>query len=508
MSISLIKNKIIIAIFGSLLIVFSALLFTGADFNYLLRAKNFLAEVNLNFQKDVSSLKKIFTAFAQEISPYFFPRYPQRLMYLADEISLAAGDLAFLNESLNNSLDECDCKFTQSQCSSTYGALTCLPLPGLSSVFGDPCKNRTEIKEKQSEISEKTKELTYLQNLLKKEMESGLRRELESLSPEEAEELRVNLEKILQDSQEVVSLAENNSNLPEDCSANRCLANCLPGSVTELDACFGVKGEQKPIEFRFKLGVGLNDLDLGQIRVRNINLSLPKEIEIARLGSLSTFNIAGEEFVIPIKEPQKTLRLQVPKPPSLPQPPSLTLGCPGAQPTTCTYAKPVWEEPWCYCDEGWRPLGANRTGEPKGDRGGDCADFSFESPNTKVYGYTGNETYGDWVYVAKDSCTEIGTREDGLANGPRDIIDQCQWQTEGTYKNPGGRSAWECDLTGQTGTLHGGIYRNVARTADDPEASNWWHLCAKCEEPCNGKPGEPGCPYYGTEYNQCSGKVE
>ncbi len=322
------KNKIIISLFLSLSIIVSAFLLTKVSFNFS-RAKIFLAEASLGFEKIIISLNKDISVFAQGISPFFFPNYPRRLIYLADEILLLGEDLVSLNESLNSSLSECDCKNAQSRCSNVSPGLDCLlPGAGLNSVLGDPCKNRKEIKTEQAEISEKIRELTILQNLLKKEMETGLERELATLDPETAEELRTNLENLLTETEDIVSLAENNQNLPDDCSANKCLANCLLGTILKLDSCFGVKGEQKPIILKFKLKTELKDLDLGEVRVKNVHLGLPEKIEISQLGSLSPFTISGEEFVIPLDNVQKTLKLQIPKLPTLPQSPSATLSCP------------------------------------------------------------------------------------------------------------------------------------------------------------------------------------
>jgi len=196
----------------------------------------------------------------------------------------------------------------------------------------------------------------------------------------------------------------------------------------------------------------------------------------------------------------------------------------------CTWALPVDQEPWCYCDEGGRPLGFERTGAPPGggnasllvlppdddgdddgdtslppttqppsssqcgyaDRGGDCADFSFDSPNRKVYGYTNNSPGGDVVYFAQGSCCETTETEDGDAVPPSGVISGCSWETGGDM------ATYECDLTGISGEIHAGVYHDEY----PGDVSTGWHVCA----PCNSS--DAGYPFYGTSYDQCNGKAQ
>lgn len=477
-------------------------------FSFPLFRKNVFSKLEFKLKKWFFSLRGNFSILAFEIPYYFYPRYPERLIYLIDELNYATQGLIDLSEKLKSEISKCSCQNTQGQCSGLLPGLELNLIPGFECspvglAFGDPCKNREEIEIRQTENFEKIQEINFLKELLQKELESGVEEELETLSEEEKEQIKNNLEIILKKSDEVITLAQKNLDLPNECSANNCKSVCLPGEITEFKACFGKKTAQKPIKFTLNFGVQLDDLNLGEIGIRNVNLHLPEEITISGLGKLSPFQISGKEIVLNLNDLPQEIKLQVPKTPLPTKTPSFSFSCPGASSlSVCTYAIEPWKEPWCYCKEGWRPLGANRTGDPKDGRGGDCADFSFESPQTKVYGYTGNKTHGEWVYIAKDSCSESGTKEDGLANGPTDIIDNCRWQTSGTYTSPGERSEWECDLTNVTGKIHGGVYRTTPRKSDDPNPSTWWHLCVKCD------PKDQGYPKYGTPYNQCENKVK
>lgn len=154
----------------------------------------------------------------------------------------------------------------------------------------------------------------------------------------------------------------------------------------------------------------------------------------------------------------------------------------------CTFAKPVDQEPWCYCKEGDRPLGFTRTGgEEKGDRGGDCGDFEFTSPVEEVYGYPNNSPGGDVVYFATGACNEGQEGEQWDATGPSGVI--CQWE-------PSDMGYLTCNV-GWGSSVHAGVYHNNAG-----DTATGWHVCA----PCN--PNDAGYPLYGTSYDQCNGKAQ
>jgi len=312
------KKKIILVLL--LLIVLSGFFLAKAD----------LKTTKLEFKKVITVLSNKFSVLGIEI-PYFFPRYPQRLIYLASEMSLVGEELVSLNKELNTSTEECNCKFAQSQC--LGGGLTCQP--GSVKAFGEPCLEREKIEERQSEIREKAEKLSVLKNLLVKEMETGLERELETLRPEVAEELKTKLNNLLTSSENIISLAEKNRKLPSNCSAENCGPVCNSGDVFKIKECLSAgTGEQKPIKLKFKEGVKLDNLKLGKLEFKSVNFSLPEEIPLSKLPELSPLVIPVPEMVIAYPETPvdklEDLELQLiilhPIQPSLPQPlPGMTL---------------------------------------------------------------------------------------------------------------------------------------------------------------------------------------
>lgn len=235
---------------------------------------------------------------------YSSPRYPRRLIYPLSEISQVSEQLVYLNEFLNNLMEKCDCQFAKSQCVGG-GRKDCQPGP--LKVFGDPCGERGKIQEKQLEIRGKIDQITYLRNLLKIEMETGLKRELETLRPEVGQELKSNLEKIINESEKIISLCEANRKLPTNCSTEGCSPICESSYISSFKS-----PEEERIEFlKIKAGVSLDNLKIGQIRIENINLSLPEEIQMPKIEDLS-ITIPSQEVVITF--PQTTIaKLQAKK---------------------------------------------------------------------------------------------------------------------------------------------------------------------------------------------------
>jgi len=299
---------------------------------------NLLSE-KLELRKIITLLNKKLLVLAQELfpySPYYFPRYPQRLMYLASEITSASQEVTGLNEELNSSVRECDCKFAQSRCE-IKGSI-CQPV----GTFGEICPEVEKIEEKEEKIRESANQLSFLQNLLEKEMESGLERELETLRPEVAAELKSNLEKLLNKNQEIIERAENNRNLSLDCSVKNCQSACQQQTIFKMKACLiGASGLQKPITLKFKAGVTLKDLELGEVKISSIQLGLPEELQLPILPKLSPLTISLSDIVInypevkvdEIKEKEildfslAPITFNIPQP-SLPLPPEITLSCP------------------------------------------------------------------------------------------------------------------------------------------------------------------------------------
>lgn len=172
------------------------------------------------------------------------------------------------------------------------------------------------------------------------------------------------------------------------------------------------------------------------------------------------------------------------------------------QQKTCTYAVPVDQEPWCYCDEGGRPLGETRNGDPsRGSgpaKGGDCADFTFISSNPMVYGYTNAVPAKDTVYVATDSCNEQhpeDNSDDPIKSSnevttPKNII----WQ----QNVPPLISHVNINLGSNIDKyIHAGVYHRQ----DANGGSTGWVICAQCSET------DENYPFYNTQYDQCSNKL-
>ena len=97
----------------------------------------------------------------------------------------------------------------------------------------------------------------------------------------------------------------------------------------------------------------------------------------------------------------------------------------------CTYGKPVWEEPWCYCEYGWRPLqgvhqpidfqcpsgGYNDSHCPSDDADANwnactnaCGVKSFTVPNSVYIStakmITNADTAGSMVFVGQNGCDD------------------------------------------------------------------------------------------------------
>lgn len=208
-------------------------------------------------------------------------------------------------------------------------------------VFGDPCKNnRPEIKNTQVKIQRREDQLSYLRKLLEKEMEWGLEGQLKEMDPDEAQDLRNQLEELLFLTQKIEDVSQKNISLVPGCSATKCQPTCQQGSGFSLSACLN-PGEQKPIELKIKVGVGLEDLRIDPVKIKNVNLALPKEIKLSSPGKLSSYKIPPPSATLTFPEVSIVdLRdKKILKPnsdsivfpslsPTLPKTPSLELSCP------------------------------------------------------------------------------------------------------------------------------------------------------------------------------------
>jgi hypothetical protein len=307
------KNQIVLILFLSLIIFIAGSL------------------IFFDLNSDKSKIKKAGLTIKNQVEawsqPYFTPHFPQRLMNLAAEKAITSQGLLAFNEKLERMASQCDCRYVESQCVQTR--IRCKI--GEIKTFGDPCPDRERIEEQQREVKVGIKRLSDLQMILKKEMEMGLEEELATLRPDVAEELRTNLNKLLQTSQEISAIAQKNSKLPADCLAEKCQAACRQGISFRLEACLN-PGQQKPMEVVFDIGVGLDDLKLGEVGIKNINLNLPQEINFPiSLDNIPSFTIPLPDLrinfpEIPIAELRKTGTLKgLETRPIIFQPPSPTL---------------------------------------------------------------------------------------------------------------------------------------------------------------------------------------
>lgn len=278
---------------------------------------------------------------AQGAPLFYFPKFPTRLVYLVAEITAISEKLVTSNEEWSNFINTFDCRYAQSQCVQTTKELpgggrqsTCEPGPikvfGRISPTPGPMGNFDETEatpeEKRSAINDLNIKLASLEETLKGEIEIGLEKQLKTLRPEDAQLIRENLDKLNRLIPEMRSLAEKSASLPDDCSARRCTPECELGQTFTAEACIGVVSQQKPTELKFKVGVGLNDLNLGRVGVENINLSLPNKIIVPtpQLPSLN-FRVPNVTLTCPTQRQQIVFR---PPTPTLPKSPTLTLSCP------------------------------------------------------------------------------------------------------------------------------------------------------------------------------------
>lgn len=269
-------------------------------------------------------------------SLFYFPNFPTRLTYLVNQITEVNQELINLNEELLNFMNTADCKYAQSQCKQVVkedGATTCEVGP--IKVFGEFHPERrgvidaTEpvIEAKQSLINDLNIKLASLQVTLKGEIEIGLEKQLKTLRPEDAQLLKEDLEKINQLLPEMKNLSDRNHILPNECSVSRCIPNCELEKTFTAEACIGVSGQQKPIELKFKAGVGLNDMNLGRVGISNINLGLPDKINLPlpQLPSISldipnfTLSCPTQKQQITLNAYSSTLNIEAP---------NLNLSCP------------------------------------------------------------------------------------------------------------------------------------------------------------------------------------
>lgn len=237
------------------------------------------------------ALTIITAGFMFSKADYFFPRYPSRIKYIAGELDQTSHDLVFLNQKLKNLIQECDCKYAQSQCEQKGIASQ----PAEIEAIGEICPRRAEINQTKEEIKNKTDQVSFLKELLKKEMETGLKAELKTLREDEAKQLEGDLNGLIASSEKINSPALINIEITgkdEYSAPKNCKATCKSQTPSALNACiFNNVGEQSPIILKFSVGAALKELKLGEIGIKELGLNLPEKIELKGLGSIKNFKI-------------------------------------------------------------------------------------------------------------------------------------------------------------------------------------------------------------------------
>jgi len=227
----------------------------------------------------------------------YFPRYPYRINLIAKELSLASGDLAFHSQTLKDLAHDCSCGNAQSQCK--IKDFTAVNKTG---VFGETCNNRKLIEETQTAIKDKTDQVVYLRELLKKEMASGLEAELKTLREDEANKLKENLDNLLTSSEQILAPARKNAYLLDEekySSKYQCEADCSRTEFFTLKACiFKNTGEQNPVKINFKVSAGLDDLELGKLGIKSMKLNLPDKIDVGDITAKNRFDIYLADLLI------------------------------------------------------------------------------------------------------------------------------------------------------------------------------------------------------------------
>ena len=265
----------------------------------LIKKKKVFISLVLSLAVLVNLLPPKILAQEEMIGIGFFPEYPTRLKYIAEELSQASRDLTYLNRELRNKTNNCGCQNTLSQCGQGSDGNIRIYAPN---VFGDPCPNREELEQVKTEVINKTDQIYFLEELLKQEIAAGLEAELKTLREDEAEALRTGLNDLINQSEEISASALKNVQILNDSDysvENQCEARCGTGNIFELQAClFNSAGNQEPIQMEFRVGARLTDLDLGEVRIDEIELNLPSRIEITGIKSVGDFTINLNDVTI------------------------------------------------------------------------------------------------------------------------------------------------------------------------------------------------------------------
>ncbi len=232
------------------------------------------------------------------------PKYPRRLGTIVAQVSNASQELTELNNQLLEEVKKCDYKNTTSHIerSGIFGGTK----PSKPETIGDPCANRDKIEEIRAKIKNKSDELLFLSALLKKEKEHGLEEEINTMTEEEKNvllkalknlspenQLQSPLKKIADKSKENINttinapLFSSSISISQEPSPLNSLggypsgipsAKILPTEIGAFATACAI-GQQKPIEIIFSIAATLDDLDLGNMRVK-LNANLPANIQL------------------------------------------------------------------------------------------------------------------------------------------------------------------------------------------------------------------------------------
>lgn len=338
------KKQRVVFFIGLLAVVLAgAILFTSAFGGILHFSNKILAKSG--FQSLIKFFSEKFYVLGQTAPLFFSPHFPQRLAHIASEIAEISEKLVPLNEELLSLTNECDCQYAESQCKqekTPTGQFACTKV----GVFGEPCpreesRGGTEgptgeegptIEEKQSEIRSLTLRLFFLETLLNEEMMgTAFEKQLATLIDDDKEILMENLTKLSYYNPKILTMARTNTFLVDQCSVEPCQteADCQPKSLSFNEGCLSVAGHQKPIELKLGVGIGLSDIEPGEIGIKDVKLNLPERIEIPGLSEieLPSFAISIPDITLTCPIDRQTIAFSVPTP-SLPKAPTLELSCP------------------------------------------------------------------------------------------------------------------------------------------------------------------------------------
>ncbi len=291
--------------------------------------------ISLFFERDTNEII-VSAQTTPEIyfSPY--PRAPQRIIFYLRKMENTIDELVNLNKNLKKSLKWANCKYALSQCIPSTPAMGITKngeIKCIGGISGQPYQNPEEIKKYKEEIKEKIEALSYQRKLLEEEIKSHtLECELKSLRSELAEELKDEINKALEKSDKIISKAQETEELYNKDYTKNCIVSCKQ-DVCGFKACFRFgTGPQKNISIKAKVGVGLNDLNLGKVSIDKFRLVLPDKIKFSQLGDI-LLNIPSQ--TVPVCSSSNQVNLLI-NPPSFNNLPNMEFSCPSFSTPTPT----------------------------------------------------------------------------------------------------------------------------------------------------------------------------